>query len=455
MIKQCEYFESSHITVKMDKLSWPPVPTAEIPLLDGLRLKIITSLTRDDSYYGLSLLFPDMIKQTAGLPQWLRGGKDLTFKCLRDVRDKGSRTWLILHCIPRELLVSACLGTIAFDFHKIRDRPKTYGDTGGLGVYILGICVAGRAGAWLTASELQVLIDNLRRYIQGYHAYCHHGNNPPNVAACQLRDFVSRVDNAIGSHDSNSGPRFIDKDSVLPSMAALVKSLELRRVESLRHDPSGQTPLVQGPQYVGCSTSMSTRTQAYNVSANKSSLKKANKAYGLIVCLMSEQVLEPVAVTQPAVRLYDNSHLPAAEVLIAAMTNCYITQDGLNRTEAGGQFGRATAADLRESEDYVMARETFLHDNLVQTCADLNARNAFIQEFTNFEPLLDVEVHNDMTGLDEWLDEMRRDTDDLLHQRDEYIRQMQRMREDAEQLSAEVQVYKDLEEILSYLQGDS
>lgn len=403
-----------------------PRPTGQIPLLSGNRLALATALLQGKSYYELGLMFQKLADEAQRIPKYLQGqnpNEDYIMR-LEEMSDPGSAVWRIFHTIPRQVLTSLVLGTFAHDFLRTRDRPEHYRDMQGFGVYAVAIAVAGRDGAWLKPRELTTLIDNLERYIEASISYYEHEGLAPGGQAQREWDFVAKIDNMFGQHAKEDGPRFVKsgEDHVLASWRALVTSLKLRRDMSLAIDPSGIRPLLQGPLYVGCSAKLQNRSKMYDPqTGQKTKLDGVNRAYAMVMSLMLFQGREPAHVCRCVTRLWNSTELPIAEILVAALGNSYISQDGFNRIVCGGESGRprakktpgaklprappaAQAADGGGEEDgsfldaaaeeYVKGRERYFYENSFASVEELRKRHAFVKEFCHLEPLFDAPGDN-------------------------------------------------------------
>lgn len=377
------------------------------------------AMARGDSYYKLSLQFHKLIEEARLLPDFLvRGAQDHITRLEMMGEDK-PKIWRIFHTIPRGMLQSLVLGTVAYDFSRKADRPETYQELSGWGVYVVSVGVAGREGAWLTARELLRLVRHLQTYLRAFEAYHAHGGAPRDVEELRLQDFAATIDNTWGRHESKC-PRFVDKEERLPGWRLFADQLQARANASLAIDPTGHTRLIQAPLYVGCSTQMEVRCEKYDPArGNATALKSVSKSYGLLMSLMSYMNRPPVHVCKCVLRLWKRDEVPIAEVLVGALASCYISQDGLNRETCGGESGlprqsrqpggasrgRPSAlvdeveADSSDEEDmklhdapteeYVKARESFMYDNITASEADLTARLEFVQDFVGVQDALE------------------------------------------------------------------
>ncbi|KAL1883924.1 hypothetical protein Daus18300_000032 [Diaporthe australafricana] len=400
----------------MDRLDpQEPKATADIPLLEGTRLQWTKSLLRGDSYYSMSMLIYKLGEEAAQLPGFLvakfNGAhrdadqdddclpdevelsspeeekpsqmyKNRTERLLKTAMD-GRRNFMIFQTLPRDMLESIVLGTVAWDYHPRRshgndgrggyERPEK----GGYGIYAFGL-----AGRKVGLGELKVLVKNLKSYILGYMIWDQHGESWPNDSKSRSsRDLVQGIDSKIGKH-TDEAPRFITSNDGKKGMLDLVRSLQRRVDKSLELDPMGDTPMIQTPVYVGLSNQLADTMPKHDPTSRKDdALKNSNKAHGLVCSLVKLQGLEPEAVCRVALLLWDKDDLWLGETL-----------DGLNRTECGSRV-RSNAPPLdRDAEEFVKIHHAYHFDNLEATLNDLQERKAFIDEFGRLQSVLNDDV---------------------------------------------------------------
>lgn len=375
-------------------------PSAQIPSLGGARLDIIASLKRNESYYQVAQHFAKLAAETEDLPDWMLGmtKSNRTSKYLgRDVAGAlDSDVWQILHTIPRDILCSVVLGTVIHDTFPPH-HPSAYKGDYGIGVYIIGLGVEGRDGKWLTANELTKVINGLEKYMEGYEAFTRHGGYPLTDHDVTLHDFVMSVDSAMGksSFACDKGHiKFIHKDSHVPPLEAVVRSLQKRVELSLVHDPSGRTAMIETPAYTSCSAILEGRMPDHSLTRN---LCSSNKSYGLIVSLMRILNYPPASKVQFVTKLWDVDHLSKAEALIGAPSNCYITQEpgDFNRVECGDAFGKNTSKsdtvrdmEARDENRVIMGQHDFMSTNLAMSLTDIQKRLNELTELGSLRLLL-------------------------------------------------------------------
>lgn len=400
-------------------------PTARIPLLEDTRLAWIKGLAAGNSYYTMSLMLSELADGAVDLPRYIQckfvplekprletdeddvdldvdkndpgvsvgdigEGKTYTTRTEKYLRWGMGAEWqrfILFLAIPRQMLESIVLGTVAWDYHPSRGaRRDQYGEHSGFGIYAIGLSVSGRYGAWMTATELEVLIRNLERYMEGYDAWKDNGQAwaPGDVV---LQEFVASIDSKYGLH-KDKAPRFVSSTSGKEGMEDLVRSLKRRVEGSLRCDPTGTTPLIQSPLYVGLSTELRNRLLDHRIDiGGNGTLKRSNKAYGLMLSLMKYHGsdVRPRTTGVCVLRIWEKKDLWFAETLISALASSLICQDGFNRTECGDPVKSAHRPRDGDAEDYVKVESHFLYDNLQGALADLRVRQTFLSDLHRLE----------------------------------------------------------------------
>lgn len=427
-----------------------PKPTAEVPLLEGLRLKWTKCLLRGDSYYEMQGLIHEMGEEAARLPSYLtpkyerpKGDEDdeddeyvpddsssasqeedepvvyktRTERFLKTSMDR-PQNFTIFQCLPRDMLESLALGTVAYDYYPRGSRAPRGGykipKKGGYGIYVFGLAVKDRQGKWMTANELQILIRNLKRYVEAYDTWSGNGDSWSRSRRSRtLRDFVNDVDNRIGKHDQSS-PRYITSATARDGMMALISSLRGRADQSLKLDPTGNTQLIQTPLYVGLSTKLADRMLKYDPTSKKDGvLENSNKAHGLVCSLMKVQGLSPQAVSRVVLLLWDKEDLWLWETLVCAIANGLISQDGFNRTECGSRVHSNGPSIDPDAEDIVKVYHSYLYENSEATLVHLRKMKALYDRCRMFRSVLDDPVIEQAKGTRDRLEKSGRDMDGL------------------------------------------
>lgn len=197
-------------------------------------------------------------------------------------------TWDLFHTIPRRVLESLMLGTVAFDCSRTQN-PLTGLQEDGPGVYVLGLSIAGRHGQFLNAMEMTVLVHNLELYMQGCKVLLDplHVVTAANQAAV---GFMSLVDSAYGTAMPGA-PRFICDDENQKAAKHLLASFCARRDAMQIAGPTETVYAIQSPLYVGCGKDVGKRIAAYTLSHHKTALERVNKFFTLTVSLLYRQRL--------------------------------------------------------------------------------------------------------------------------------------------------------------------
>ncbi|ROV91577.1 hypothetical protein VPNG_09714 [Cytospora leucostoma] len=458
-----------------------PVATAEIPLLEGLRLEWTRRLLRGDPYISMQGLIykmgeeaaklpphlissysmprydeddayvdgasedmsDDMSEDSPGAPSEAMGYSTRTERFLKEAL-KTPQNSHIFNAIPRDMLKSIVLGTVAWDYYPRASRtpPGCYKTPKkrGYGIYVFGLAVEGRDGKWLTANELNRLIKDLRTYVLGYDMYMSNGGAWPNtsLARVETRDLVAEVDSQLIEHRTLvTGPRFVASEHGRQGLVDLIASLQRRADKSLEINPAGETPLIQTPIYTGLSSDLASRMPKHDVNS-KDGLKSSNKAHGLICSLMKLQGLQPRAVSVVAVRLWEKDDLWFSETLVCALANSLISQDGFNRTECGSKV----ASDAPRLDPAGEDMSSFLHDNLEATLVELRQRKAFLEEFRKLDSVMSDPILQEARDANEKYKESSR----VMKTLPDYIHELEK------QLQREEQELKDAQKGLEFLE---
>lgn len=237
-------------------------PTVAIPMVDGTRLQLAELVRCGESYYTMAMQLPALADEAAKLPQYLisqfaekrvtaTGGgisledvgqdkkyKTRTEKYLRTAMDTDWRNFVTFLSIPRPMLESIILGTVAWDYDAERGTDRGfYKQAQRFGIYVIGLAVQGRKGAWLTANEIMKLVTNVDRYLEAYDMWAEDEEWPKSGAGQRLKDFVAKVDNQLGLHKTGA-PRFVKSADGQEAMEDLAKGLRKRAELSLELDAS-------------------------------------------------------------------------------------------------------------------------------------------------------------------------------------------------------------------------
>jgi hypothetical protein len=323
------------------------------------------------------MLFPDIVRELA------QGNKlDDTMRLLGQMGDPSvtGGAWDIFHSIPRSVLQSIVLGTVAYDDSNAMPLgPLDSLSDDGPGVYVLGLSIAGRMGEFLDLNELDRLLINLRTYIKGCRYLAENDKTHPKPGSAA--DLVSKVDSAYGTHMEPGKPRFCEGN--FNTAWRLYNSLR-RRYRALKAvDPASTTRMIQSPLYVGSDKHVGRRIAAYELVHTKTALQRANKLYGLTVSLLHYQGLTPKVHIITAVRTWQSGQLSRAEMLVAALAGSYDSLDGFNVREAGQTSDDLPLDSWLDHEVYVFSTMPHFCRNIDWSIADID-RLAKIRESPDY-----------------------------------------------------------------------
>ncbi|OTB09771.1 hypothetical protein K445DRAFT_28281 [Daldinia sp. EC12] len=356
----------------------PPGPDARVPLLSGRRLEMFKALVEHDNYYELSLMFPTLADDLQRSETDLGVSSHASMQIRRD-RTNRRAMCILLHTIPRELLRSLILGTVAFDQLKPTGKPVHYA-ADGPGAYVAAMAIEGRNGKWLSRDEIRELIHKLL-------------NDPEHA---ELDAFTRDIDTQYGGRDSEkpNGMRFISDNDAATKVELFVKSLEKRCDPSL--PGTDQVYQISSPLYVGCSKNMKDRAVEYQPNTG---LKMADKLWGLVCCTLAYMGKHPTIVVVPVIRTWRRPDLPLAEILTTMLGSALATQDGFNAQIPGATIDRSMPSILTTAEQYVLALEPHLKDNLDASSREMEKRRRYLENMELVSNFPSAEVENTLGEL--------------------------------------------------------
>ncbi|RKL47061.1 hypothetical protein BFJ72_g2798 [Fusarium proliferatum] len=360
----------------------PAERSAEMPMLwDEGHRSLIDACVRYESLLELFL----QLKKLADVLDDNQTMKENEFPVFSTVNALRHYDWTmceLLHSMSVEVVRSIVKNTFAFDVTNGNIEPfrlpSALLDERTPGVYVVGIKTKGHGGQFLNMNELEVLIRDMKLYVEGYEAYArHNGWASANMTTAERRA-ISMV-NAIESHCGsqrvqNDGPMFIEKAEEVPRIRALIKTFEGMCDRSL--DPTGRVNISQSPLYVGCSKDLNKRMAVYN----NRNVKNINKPLALTVCILRKQNRGPELVSGCVLRILREQQLPMAEQLVCTIAGSLVYQHGFNAVEAGGTGYQSlpTAAGLKENIKYIVCGTRVLINNLKESLDEVDLRKRFL-----------------------------------------------------------------------------
>ncbi|KAL0475837.1 hypothetical protein QR685DRAFT_550376 [Neurospora intermedia] len=363
----------------MDQLSKPPATTARIPHLNRCSLECVRLLKENVSPQGvIDLILPKLLQEAQKLAI---NGKPMfgnTINLLTRRMNIDSHGWVLLHSIPRQVLESLMLRTVAYEHYHSGNTPYGHGYEFGHhpGAYVVAISIEGRQGGFLTGKELRTLYLDIERYVR-----CH--DHIENAKAKRARPdpaalaFIEDVDTKYGQNDGHPKPiaRFVQAKS-RQNVLMLVDALKRAHAAAMAADPSGDSVTIQSPCYVGCTGSLLRRMAMYVPGPNKSSLTRVSKLYALTMSLIAMQNLQPRSHFIAAIRTWQVGQLAEAEALVSLLATSYVSQYGFNAVATGSSPETSPIYPTgRDSERYVKEYAPYFHQNVVWSLDDLNQMN--------------------------------------------------------------------------------
>ena len=353
--------------------------TAEIPVIEGSRKSLIEALISDVSLFGLTTMLHEVENEACKaqcFSLW-NTGQILRQLCRMDKHSPNAfDAWEIFHAIPREILKSIVLRTVGYDAYQ---GMRGYGKNGP-GIYLLSISIEGRDGRFLTWTEMETLVKNMAKYLEGARIIL--GVVPKGTYGHwqqkDLEAFTRGIDATyVTGRKLNDSPLFSKKDpkdkSKLSAAAELfLESLERQLGVMKALDPAGTVQTMQAPLYVGCGTVVKDRVKTYEPKPS-STIGGANVFYTLLLSLLKYQNLVPKHHVVVAARVWKKDQLKIAERLIAGFALSYPDWGGINNTEAGSSGG-SDSISYEGCEKYVFLKETHMGENIRQSMEDMNHR---------------------------------------------------------------------------------
>ncbi|KAK1826075.1 hypothetical protein QBC39DRAFT_29890 [Podospora conica] len=283
--------------------------------------------------------------------------KESTVSLLRGIcKPHGKEALEILHVIPRSSLGALLSGMVGSDV--LNRLAEGYSDDGA-GVYVIGLTIDGRSGAFISSTEMQTLIDDLEQYVLEVEAAL-----DQDTAGGQPGSTVWEVDHQYGIYTpgANAPSRFIESRSSLDSMRELLAATKTRQSSLSALDGTGTLCSVQAPMYVGCGQNVRDRIRVYAPVQQVVAFKNASKPYGLFMSLLHKQGLIPRPMIIAVVRTWGRHQMATAERLVTALAGSYVHQGGFNIQEGGGN-SPPFYGNVLDVQTYVMVTKGFWKAN--------------------------------------------------------------------------------------------
>ncbi|KIL95578.1 hypothetical protein FAVG1_00315 [Fusarium avenaceum] len=364
--------------------------TAEMPMLwnEDHRM-LIDSCVRSDALYELYLQLPKLAKDLASNVTL----RDNNFSVVETVNALRNRDWAmceLLHSIPLKVVQSIVKNTVAYDDHNgdfpCFSTPQRSDPEEIPGVYVIGISVQQERGRFLNITEMERVIDDVKKYIVGYQATVQYEADVAEKGVQFARKNLSPEQDSARRHLRSvdkwaecadiSNPVFITKDEEIPRIRALVETFKKMCNPSL--DPTKSVRMIQSPLYVGCSKNLADRTNRYS----QKSLRGINKPLGLTLAILKRQNIRYTLHTRVVVRIWKKDQLPLAEQLVTTLAGSLVYQHGFNATEGGGTGPNTVTSreGLKTNAGLVICRLGLLYHNVKESIEEIEIRTKFLQD---------------------------------------------------------------------------
>ncbi|KAF4443977.1 hypothetical protein F53441_11272 [Fusarium austroafricanum] len=321
----------------------PAERSAEMPMLwNEEHRSLIDSCTRNESLYPLLIQLPKLADDLEG-NQTL---KDNNFPVDFTVSALHNCDWTmcaLLHSMPFNVVKSIVKNTFAYhDYNGSIQCFKMPTDTTVEvpGVYVVGLMRLNKRGQFLNIKEMELLISDMKDYVQGYRAYVKFAADVAANGRATAKSNQSAEENKatrfVASVDSHAGgsytekPAFIEKEDEIPRIEALIATYERMCDRSL--GPTRSIRMMQSPLNV--------------------------------------------------LRILKADQLALAEQLVTTLAGSLIYQHGFNSTEAGGTGSNTIVSEdgLKLNVELVISRLRIMIHNLGNSVDEVNLRQRFLKD---------------------------------------------------------------------------
>lgn len=361
----------------LSKMAASYVPTAEMPLMKGIRAELVQALDEKKSLFEVTLMLGDVVKDL-GKVQW-----DIAIKKTIESFDEDMplmRMASLLHYMNVKLLRSVIAGTLAYDLYQDADLGANcqYNENSSPGTYVVSLSIKGRQGKFLNIRELGQLADLVDDYAQAADLWANNDKawDDKDARHAQGKEFTKEVDSKVGRAEPDGMPRFGDNKSAIHKLRELARMFRRRVDVSLDIQNKGETYQTQAPAMVGCTTeTIGKRTKAHvpqwsevnplHPAAN--SLQSTTKTWALTLSLLYYMNLRLDIVHVAALPFFDASDLSRTEMLLTTLARSLVWQDGFNVIQGGGRSDDISVKRGYEEQRNVCHAKDFLKNNLSAT----------------------------------------------------------------------------------------
>ncbi|KAK7697687.1 hypothetical protein SLS64_013243 [Diaporthe eres] len=356
----------------------PPqyTPSAEKPLMEGMRAKLVRALDENVSLFEIMLMMEDVVEDLSQVQGVSIANTLDSFKEGAPMMQMVS----LLHYVNRKLLRSIVAGTLAYDLFQDPDLGANcqYNDNSSAGTYVVSLSIQGRQGKFLNIGELRRLAGLVERYAGAVQTWILNRQtwNMQDPSDVMKRNFIMKVDNMASRADAGGIPLFGTNRAAVEKCEELVKMFRRRAVTSLDIQNQGQTYQIQAPMMVGCTgETIAKRTKSHYPQMTAvnplvpaaSSLTLTTKTWGLTVSLLYYMGMKPEIVHVAALPFMYSADLPRTEILLTTLARSFVWQDGFNIIQGGGKSDSHSSDRGKAEEKNVCYARDFLKSNLSAT----------------------------------------------------------------------------------------
>lgn len=352
-------------------------PTAEMPLMKGIRADLVQALDEKKSLFEVTLMLGDVVKDLEKV------STEVDIKMTVESFDEGVRLMQmasLLHYVNVKLLRSIIAGTLAYDLHQDPDLGANcqYNDSCSAGTYVVSLSIKGRQGKFLSMRELSRLALEVGEYADGAELWIKNKMawDDQDLKHIQAMKLIKEIDSKAGRADPGGKPRFGDNPGAIKKLKELGCMFRRRAIASLDAQNNGDTWQIQAPVMVGCTTeTIGKRTLAHQpqftagnpLHPAANSLTSTTKTWALTLSLLYYLDLEPEVVHVAALPFFDPNDLPRTEILLTTLARSLVWQDGFNVIQGGGKPDENCDERGYEEQKNVCHARDFLKNNLAAT----------------------------------------------------------------------------------------
>lgn len=357
----------------------PWVPTAEMPLMKGIRAKLVQALDQDKSLFEVTLMMSDVVKDLEKVRVSSGFAINATVACFEEGAPMMQMASL-LHYVNVKLLRSIIAGTLAYDLYQDADLGTKcqYSDSKSPGTYVVSLSILGRQGKFLNTRELSSLANSVDKYAESARLWVKNKGswNDQDRAHVDAKKFIKDVDSQLGRADPDGEPRFGPSNGAIEKLSELAKMFRRRVNLSLDIPNQGRTHQIQAPVMVGCTgETIAKRTEAHEpqwsdvnpLQPASGSLQSTTKTWALTLSLLQRMSLKPVVVHVAALPFFNPGDLPLTEILLTTLAQSLVWQDGFNVIQGGGKKDEHHRDRGYEEQKNVCYSREFLKTNLAAT----------------------------------------------------------------------------------------